>query len=362
MDITFVLPKFLTQPNNEMGTINSFAKHLSDRGHTVTLIYPLELNQNKLQKKINNFIKIIKDWTGETHSPDKNLFYTDIPGVNIQVVYNLSPKYLPLADKIVATDWESNLAIQDLPKKYGEKYYFVQSWEPYFYRSRKPLQSLQTPAQKIALSEWIKEELIKLGQDPFGPVGNFIDQKNFYCWNDFDNRSYDIGLFHHSKTKNFKEELKILNRIKKERSSLNAAVLSYGSPKCDLPHWIDLTINPTSFQRRELYNEIKLLIYKNKKEGWPREPMEAMASGCVLISNQNKGVQEYINNQENGFLINSERKWFFFDTIVNNMVNKISYLLSNHSEAQKISQRASQIVQEYKAQKTIEKLEDILEA
>ncbi len=86
------------------------------------------------------------------------------------------------------------------------------------------------------------------------------------------------------------------------------------------------------------------------EDGLSRVPMEAMASGCIVISYGNEGSNEIIRNRENGFLVHAGH----YDEII----RIIKELLSDPELVKSIQQQARKDIEDkYSIQKYIDKVE-----
>lgn len=88
------------------------------------------------------------------------------------------------------------------------------------------------------------------------------------------------------------------------------------------------------------YNKYKFFILSSKYEGNPKTLLEAMSSGSVVIGSSVEGIDTIIENNHNGFLINSQKGDLesIFKLIDNGQVdltamkqNAINYINQNHS-------------------------------
>ena len=88
------------------------------------------------------------------------------------------------------------------------------------------------------------------------------------------------------------------------------------------------------------YNKYKFFILCSKYEGNPKALLEAMSSGSVVIGSSVEGIDTIIENNQNGFLINSKKGDLesIFKLIDNGQVdltamkqNAINYINQNHS-------------------------------
>jgi len=295
MRITFVLPGFIDAPMGGVRVVVGYANRLARRGHAVTLVYPLRTDGPILTNWLKSALKVMSKTKPE-------LYYRPHPDVNSLVVKKIVPKYIPLGDAVVAVGYQTAEGVATLPPEHGRKFYLLQSLETYFRQRRKVLLTYHLPLQKIAISRWISAELAKQGETAWGPLGNAIDPQEFFLQSDIE-REYDVMFhYHHRRIKGARIALKVLKRLKKERPNLRAVCIAPRRPLHRILAWCELVIRPDGATLRHLYNSTKVLLFTSRWEGWGLPPMEALACGCAVVATANRGVSEYLTDQESALL------------------------------------------------------------
>ncbi len=301
MRITFILPGFIRIPMGGVKIVQEYANRLAQRGHAVTLVYPLEL------KTGNRFYDLKKKLSGlldKLNHVAEELYYTPAPEVNVLVVKQVTSRYIPEGDAVVAVGWQTAAAVLDLPEIHGRKFYLLQSFETYFSNAAKILQTYRLPLKKIAISQWIIDELALLGEQGFGPLGNAIDPDEFYLTETNQARPFDvIFLYHPHRIKGARAGLNILRSLKRNYPECRVVIVAARQPVHRFPKWIELRIRPSVAELRELYNSAKILLHTSRWEGWGLPVMEAMACGCSVVAWRNRGVQEFLQHESNALLV-----------------------------------------------------------
>ncbi|HPC35237.1 MAG TPA: glycosyltransferase family 4 protein [Candidatus Marinimicrobia bacterium] len=300
MKFTFILPGFIKIPMGGVKVVNEYANRLAERGNEVTLVYPLTLRTGNwgyaLRKKISALIDRIQ-------RVSESLYYTPNPAVNVMVVRSATSKYIPNGDAIIAIGWQTAEAVAELPPEHGRKFYLLQSFETYFSQKKRILATYHLPLQKIAVASWIINEINQLGEKCFGPLGNAINPTEFFIENPQLERCNDVLMVYHPhKIKGAQEGLAALQIIKKRWPTLTATIVAPRKPVHRIPSWIKVIIRPPISDLRHLYNTSKIFLHSSRWEGWPLPPLEAMACGCAVVATANRGVQEYLVDQENALL------------------------------------------------------------
>ena len=72
-------------------------------------------------------------------------------------------------------------------------------------------------------------------------------------------------------------------------------------PECGFP--VEFTGRVDRDDMPELYNSMKLFVLPSRSEGVPKVVLESMACGTPAVANNVGGVDDYINDKKNGFLM-----------------------------------------------------------
>lgn len=346
--ITFVLPGFISIPMGGVKVVNRLAELLSQREYTVTLVYTMELQSGIVQK----IKSIIKKYLDKKQNVKKSLYYIPGNNVNAIVVKEISEKYIPTADYIVAVGWQTANRVFGLSESKGNKYYFLQSYETYFYNYQKVRDTYKLKMDKIAISHWVQEEIEKIGSNALGPVGNSINPAEFYVEDGIQKETDVVMLYHPAKIKNAPFGLAILKNLKKRNKNFKAIMFSARQPLHKIPDWIKVIVRPDIETLRRIYNRSKIYLNTSKWEGWGLTPMEAMACGCGIVAVKNKGIVEYLKNDKNSFIINPKDK--------QKAIQKIEELLKNELMRNMFIMEAHKTLQKFNEQEMVSKFENCL--
>ncbi|MBS3149633.1 glycosyltransferase family 4 protein [Candidatus Woesearchaeota archaeon] len=95
----------------------------------------------------------------------------------------------------------------------------------------------------------------------------------------------------------------------------------------------------------ELYNKATICLFPSQRENFPLVGLEAMSSGCPVITTK-LGFSEYINDMENGLLINYDK---------GELLNKISLLMEDYQLRKNIKKNARKTAVKFDKQIMINK-------
>ena len=350
MRITFILPGFIKIPMGGVKIVHEYANRLVDRGHVVTLIYPIELDINHFSISLK---KIFRNTYDKLTKVNNELYYNPNPSVNVLVVKKIISKYIPEGDAIIAVGWQTAERVSELPEIHGKKFYLLQSFETYFRNRKKILKTYHLTMQKIAISQWIIDELKKLGESGYGPLGNAINIDEFFIISPKGKRPYHIMmLYHHHKIKGAKDGLKVIKSVKMSIPNLKAILIAPRKPIHKIPSWIKVVIRPSVEELLNLYNSSKIFLHTSHWEGWGLPVMEAMACGCAVVAAGNRGVKEYLMHKHNTLLSPIGD--------IESLSNNVLLILRDLELRQKLIENGISFVKTYSWENIINQLENII--
>lgn len=109
-----------------------------------------------------------------------------------------------------------------------------------------------------------------------------------------------------------------------------------------------------SLEKRKIYNSARVFVLPSHNEGMPISLLEAMASGCVCIGSQTKGIASIITERKTGFL--------FPPLEEETLAKKVLFALDkkNDKNLQQITHAAKDEVHQFREDRVFEKLKSIL--
>jgi glycosyltransferase involved in cell wall biosynthesis len=96
----------------------------------------------------------------------------------------------------------------------------------------------------------------------------------------------------------------------------NIKFVSFGNYSGDIPQFIEHHGIVDLKDMIELYRGSDVFILPSLFEGFSLPGLEAMASGCAIISTRNGGSEQYIVNEINGFLVEPAKAEAIADTVL----------------------------------------------
>lgn len=353
MKITWVLPQNYDTPIGGYKIVYQYANYLTQLGHQVKIIY-MKYPSYTEKGLVHNILRSIY-WFVLNKKPFKKKVTWFKLDPRITIEWNIPADRLSFAqdEKVIATAYRTANFVNLAKISMTNKFYFLQDYEIFSGSIEEVGQTWKLPLNKFAVSSW----LVDLGKNKFNErvefVPNFLDKEDdFKVTNPIEYRSKTIALLNHpSERKNTKLGLEIIQVVKKQIPDLK--VLLFGTEDFDASgiEYIQYFKRPSREQLRDdIYNQAAVYLLPSKYEGWGLTAMEAMASGDIVVSNDNGGVNDFIKNNINGFILDFNDK----ETVTKQIVK-----IMNRRNLS-IAIQASQITSEFSVNKSSAKLLDVL--
>ncbi|MBZ1503428.1 glycosyltransferase family 4 protein [Leuconostoc mesenteroides] len=320
MKITWVLPQNYDTPIGGYKIVYQYANYLVSLGHSIRIVFlqnPSYVEKSKLYQLGRNVY-----WKFFKKNPFKKRVTWFPLDPHIKIDWNITPDQLRFNqdEKVIATAyWTANFVdMSTIPLM--NKFYFLQDYELFSGASHDVNKTWKLPLNKFAVSSWLSD----LGEKKFGEkiefIPNFLDSRdNFKVTNSLNHRNHTIALLNHpSKRKNTKLGLEIIELIRKKVPDVKVKL--FGTEDFDLSGYehIEYFKRPSRKQLRDdVYNQSLIYLLPSEYEGWGLTAMEAMASGDIVVSNNNGGVNDFITNNVNGFIVDFNDKKSTVDKIIN---------------------------------------------
>jgi len=279
MKVTFVLPDYSLSPVGGFRIVYTYANALAEMGHEVTLIFPDLARQNAFSwvVRVKVLRRVLPPW------------YDIQQSVSCRFRRVLTFRDLPDSDAVIATGVQTADFVADLPQSKGAKFYLVQHLEDWIVNADTVRGTWRLPIEKLAISKWLYEEI--MDADPAGRVR--------YLPNPFDLRTFYVTVPPESRAAHHVAMMWSLAEFKRahvEIPQLRATLFGTVSAPSGLPRWINYVRSPHGTALRALYNQSSIFLHTSSSEGFGLPPGEAMACGCAVVATRNRGVLEYLHD------------------------------------------------------------------
>ena len=125
MKINFILPLYPWVPMGGYKVVYEYANRLSERGHEVVVVYSRNLKNSFARR---SYYEKIRDFRNYFLKPSIN-WHQISPKVQQLYVPEILPRFIPSADVVFATSWETVEYVINYSQAKGQKFYFIQSFE-----------------------------------------------------------------------------------------------------------------------------------------------------------------------------------------------------------------------------------------
>lgn len=285
MKITFVLPFSGRKPVGGVKVVYEYANHLVGLGHDVWVIHPagLYLGIGKNDRWYRNVFKYF--WYGFANRFHPMGWFDLNKKVKLKWVPSLAKFFVPKANIVVATAWETAEWVASYPKDRGSKYYLIQGLEFWSGPKSRVLDTWKSPLKKIVISRWLQNFAHELGEVAcYIPNGLDFNQFGLDVLPAKRNPYKVLMLYHHQSLKGTKDGLEALLKVRTEIPEIEAVLFGVTRPaKNELPDWIAFEHLPSKERLRALFNESAIFISPSWSEGWALPPAEAMQCGCATV-------------------------------------------------------------------------------
>lgn len=274
-----------------------YADYLVDKGHEVTVYYPLSGGYHGWKKYLFPLRNIAR-WIA-----DGNLRGDWYQGrFDIKHPYRINNRSIKDADIVIATSWITAFWVYGLNASKGKKVYFVQEHETWGTEHQNELcrQTYRMDYKLfLTVSSTLKDRLHKeYGKDAVVVYNGLAkdeirDQpRNPVCGEMTVGFPYRKGI-----RKNIEMAIRILKKL---QVKIRFKVISYGFEKADgLPAEWEYFYRPERKLLYDIYEKIDIFFVPSLYEGWGLPAVEAMAHGCAVIGHDSGSIHEVGINDVN---------------------------------------------------------------
>jgi glycosyltransferase involved in cell wall biosynthesis len=341
LSITFVLPGGGYTPVGGFKVVYEYANALVRRGHRVTIVHPQSLYPTASGiTKLLNTARFIRYAADKRYRPDA-WFQLD-SRVRLLWRPSLHGRYIPDADCVVATAWETAEWVATYPERKGKKFYFVQDYERYMSATDEIKGKMSRTYNLGMFMSYISPAVRDMVQECGGVPGlylpNGIDFQVYSERNTLDSEDRCmVGFpFRDGETKGTEDAIGALEIV--QRRYPNIKIWSFGTkPSSPIPAWIDHYELPSDTELSSLYNRTKIFILPSHYEGWGLPACEAMACGSALVTTDNGGCHAYALDKINS-LIAPPR-------MPNELAERVMCLLENEDLRINLARKGNQDIQ-----------------
>lgn len=303
MKLHFVLPTDGTVPVGGYKIVYEYANRLVRNGHEVIVTHAFYLapEQVRLLRHPRHWLTFLKRWALGRYTPE-SWFKVD-PAVKLRFVPWLHRWFMPAADAVVATSWETAEWVARFPARQGRRFYLIQHFEDWSGDRDQVLRTWHLPLHKIVISRWL-EALVAQHGETSSYITNGLDFNAFGVDvppQDRDPHSVAM-LYHQSAWKGSRYGMEALMQVHAQCPALKVTLFGVSPPPADLPPWVSYHQLPSQRLLREIYNRAAIFLAPSLTEGWGLPPAEAMICGAAVVLTDVDGHREFAQADVNALM------------------------------------------------------------
>ena len=357
MRITFVLPN--NSISGGVKVVFEAAGELTKRGHEITVVYPVELglpatsmlNETRAWLRWGKFY-----WAGplDASSP---WTHTDI---RLQCVPSLNSQFIPKADVVVATSWQTAYWVARYPRNKGRRFYLVQGYETWGKDPTLAEASYRLPLKKIVVSSWLKSALERLSERASGPLVPGVRFEEYYVSRNGATHAPTIGMLYNGlELKGLEDGLQAVANAADKHSNFHLVMFGQGDSlrrqaTLDFPCPTTIYSNPSQEQVRRAYASSDIWLCPSRIEGGPPLPsQEAVASGCALVTTDVGAARDCFIDGEDALIVPPRD--------IAALTRAVLRVLENPSLRQQLARRGQERIKQWTWERFAQGLEGMLQ-
>lgn len=299
------MPAYIWGPSGGYRVVYEYANQLVNRGHEVSVVHPRQLAFSHPENPtLRQRLRKIRLTVKEALVTPKVHWHPIDPRVRLRFVPSLAEKYLPDADILFATAWNTVRPVMKCSAIKGEKVYLIQGYETWLGPQNLVDETWRLPLRKIVISRWLLRLGDALGAQQLTYIPNGIDRQHYRVLQPIEHRPRQVVMVcSHVPLKGTKDGIAALELAKQQFPALQVVLFGNSYRPQWIPKWMSYYANPSqAFIVERLYNGSSILLSPSWMEGFGLPPVEAASCGCALVATDNDGHREYIHNGVTGLL------------------------------------------------------------
>ncbi|HDH04364.1 MAG TPA: glycosyltransferase family 1 protein, partial [Nitrospirae bacterium] len=293
LKITFVLPGLGTSGGKKV--VFEYAKLLKERGHDISVIYPvIPMQPGKHWYEHKRIAKTMLGTGLHLGGVFKN-YWANLND-NLLMAPSLSEKHVPDADIIIATWWKTADYVSSYSIRKGKKFYFIQHYEIWGGPKEKVEMSYKAGLRNIVISNWLKNILENLGATVNAVIPNGINLDEFYPEKVGRGNKDKIRIlmpYRRQSWKGFRDGLSAYEIVAKKYKNTQLVLFGPRPGIREIPKNYEFHLFPMKDDLRMLYCSCDIFLFPSHHEGFGLPPMEAMACGLPVVTTDVGAITDY---------------------------------------------------------------------
>jgi glycosyltransferase involved in cell wall biosynthesis len=333
--------------------VYQYANYLYRRGHKVRVIYPGKLFVNpasprwRIEAPLRHAKYTLQRWQGKSEG---SWFPLEVPLIRKP---SLEARYIPDADITIATGNETADWTALLPKRCGEKFYFIQGYEDWL----RPLDELHAtyklPLKKITISSLLRDTLHAFTKDHVALVPNGVDASVFYPVEGLRGKKPRILMLSHTDAlKGVEDGFAALKLVREQLPEVVLSMFGVASPHPSMPAGTEYHQQPSSETLRKLYNSADIFLSTSRNEGFGLTALESLFCNCALVATRVGGIPDFTVPGKTALVVEPGD--------VQAMADALLSLLTNPDKLHEFQKAGREFAQQFTLEKAASSFERVL--
>jgi L-malate glycosyltransferase len=285
--------------------VYEYANRLVSRGHEVTIVHPRSLQNPPFEEMtILQYLRRMPRKIRSLISTPSIRWHSINNRVDLRFVPTSAPRYIPEADVLFATAWQTVHSVLACSSEKGRKCYLIQGYETWMGPKALVDNTWRADLRKIAVSQYLVEIGRNLGCQDLAYIPSAIDQEVYRLLYPVEARSRRVVmLFSTVSIKGAVDGISALQIAKSQFPELQVVLFGTDWRPSWIPRWMVYLRDPPQERIiRDLYNNSSIVLSCSISEGFPAPPAEGAACGCAIVSTDSGGVRDYVEHGVTGLL------------------------------------------------------------
>jgi hypothetical protein len=223
---------------------------------------------------------------------------------DVAMVPMIADPFLSDADAVIATAWPTAYSVSRLSTAKGVKCYLVQHREIDSGLPREVDGTYRLPLFRIAGSDYTARLLRQeVGVEADAVVPNGVDVQFWSgCPDPPPSRSGVLMSHEPGVRTGAADGIAALDRVHRECPTVPLRCFGRGRTR-EVPAYVEYVENPDDESLRRFYASAAVFLFTSRYEGYGLPPLEAMASGCPVVTTRVGAVPDFCVDSVSGLLV-----------------------------------------------------------
>lgn len=342
------MPFKARRPAGGFRVMYEYANRLSDLGYRVHITYPIKTRY--MEYRLPYLLRLCLSYIEGFRT---NRWFDFRSDISMSYAKSVEDKYIQDADVVIATWWTTVLEVGSLSPSKGKKINLIQGYENWTGREDELYSSYNIPTTtNVVVASYIETIVKQHTNNRVVLIPNAIDKERYRIIIPVEDRESATICMMYSiqEIKGSNYGLEAVKKIKDVYPSLKVELFGVCPQPDGLPDWIRFYRDPNDINA--LYNGNAIFVSNSFTEGMALTPMEAMFCGCACILTDIDGHSEYAKDNETALLYKVKN--------VDQLVDKIVFLLDNITQRITLAQRGNAFIQQFSWDVAVAKMDAVI--